>query len=1052
MFKPTKGQSQAIDTKGSVLVTAAAGSGKTAVLVERVVKMLCDKENPVSVDRLLIVTFTNAAAAEMRGRIEKRLADELYKNPGDRHLKRQMLLLPSAQICTIDTFCINLVRDNFAVFSLSPDFKIVTEEELYPIYDAAMAEILDQYYQGDFQKLVGLMDALSCGGDDGRLKEAVLKIFGFTCSMPFPLHWLEGCKKMYSDYKTTANEIWIAAAGECDDVEQRVDALKLLAPHAIALLEITEKFLLRVNELLRERNVLTFYSTEQMALSLLCNINGDEITVSDRAVELCNNFYEILVDEYQDTNDLQDTLFRILSSGGQKLFAVGDAKQSIYGFRGANPENFVRKKDSYVPIDTAEENDAKKIVLSANFRSRKEICGFVNYLFSLTMSRDFGGVDYNDEEILVPLGSFPENQSISTEIHLLDTEDGEDDAALSEAKHIAAYIKKCLNEAPFLRDGDALRKATYGDFAILMRSPGNKAAIYVDELRKAGIPAHFETSSFCSSREVNIMLSLLRVISNPTRDVPLISVMMSPVFGFTADDVAKFRLYNRKDNFYSALLAAEKSGDVRAEELLSAIRRFRRLSVTMSVDRLVSCLFDETGLLDSVMAMSDGERRRNNLLQLLQCAKDFADNGGSLDGFPDYAEKIGHTIKSSAKNSGNGVTIMSFHGSKGLQFPICIIAGCFRRFNKSDSTASLVLDRKLGMSFKALDVQNNTRQDNIARDAISASVARRNLSEELRVLYVALTRAEERLCVVLTGKNHAKKATATAKMIAAGQHEEIISGAGTYYDWFIYALMRYKGASALRAQLGVEVDDECLCEPENCKIGIYFGSPDTCAEQASGQQSETNTDINDILERLNYKYPYAYSSKVAAKTSVSDIVSSSDDEHDFSARPAFLSKAGLTPAQRGTATHKFMQFADYDNAKVDIQAELERLMTAEYITKAESDAVNTDELKRFFESEIFARMQKCELIREMRFLTEMVLSDDCDEKTVVQGVIDCVLDEGESVSVIDFKTDRVKSENELVERYKKQLEIYSGACEKMFQKPVQDMLIYSFALGKTIKI
>ncbi len=1051
MFKPTKSQSQAIDTKGSVLVTAAAGSGKTAVLVERVVKMICDEENPVSVDSLLIVTFTNAAAAEMRGRIERRLADELNKNPTDRHLKRQMLLLPSAKICTIDTFCINLVRDNFAEFELSPDFKIVTDNELYPIYDAAMTEILGDFYKNDFSRIVGLMDALSCGGDDGRLTEAVLKIFDFTCSMPFPVHWLEGCKKMYSDYRKTAQEVWIPAAGECEDAEQRVEALSLLAPHAVTLLEITQRFSARVNELMRERNMLTFYNTEQMALSLLCDINGDEITVSERAAELSDNFYEILVDEYQDTNDLQDTLFRVLSAGGKKLFAVGDVKQSIYGFRGANPENFVRKKDSYKSIDEACEDDAKKIVLSANFRSRKEICGFVNYLFSLTMSRQFGGVDYNDEEVLVPLGAFPESRSVSTEIHLLGTEDSEDDAAKAEAKHIAAYIKKCMSEEPFLRDGDGLRRANYSDFAILMRSPGNKASLYVEELRNAGIPAYFEVGGFCSSREVNTMLSLLRVISNPTRDVPLISVMMSPVFGFTADEVANFRLFNRKGNFYSALLAAEKSGDGRAAEFLDAVRRFRRMSVTMSVDRLISCLYDETGLLDSVMAMSDGDRRKNNLLQLLQCAKDYDENGGSLDGFADYIEKIGDTVKSSS-SGGDGVTIMSFHGSKGLQFSICIIAGCFRRFNKSDSTASLVLDRSLGMSFKALDLQNNTRSDNIARDAISKSVARRNLSEELRVLYVALTRAEERLCVILTGKNHAKKAAATAKLIEAGKETEIVSNAGTYYDWFMYALLCYKGAAALREQLGVKLGDEYLLEPENCKIGMYIGSPDVCYDHSEAEGDDSSCDISEILSRINYEYPYTELSKIAAKTSVSDIVHSGGSAHDFTARPAFLSRSGLTPAQRGTATHKFMQFADYDNAKTDIDAELARLTVAEYITEAEASAVNKTELMTFFESQIFSRMQGCELIREMRFLTEMAMSESCEEKTVVQGVIDCVLNEGDSVSVIDFKTDRVKSEEELIERYKKQLEIYSSACEKMFKKPVCDMLIYSFALGKVIKI
>ncbi len=1051
MFKPTENQRLAIDTRGSVLVTAAAGSGKTAVLVERVVKMICDEQNPVSVDRLLIVTFTNAAAAEMRGRIEKRLALELEKNPANRYLKRQMLLLPSAQICTIDTFCINLVRENFSVLSLSPDFKIVTDTELYPVYNAAMDEILDYYYSNDLSRLAALLDVLGCGGDDNRLKEAVLKVFDFTCSMPFPAHWLEGCKKMYEEAKNSAIELWIPAAGDCDEAND-LQSLEFVAPHAILLLEITERFINRVNELLREQNTFTFHNTEQMALSLLCDVNGDTVTVSERAKELSEGFAEILVDEYQDTNDLQDTLFRVLSAGGKKLFAVGDVKQSIYGFRGANPENFVRQKDSYLPLDRAKENDGKKIALSANFRSRKEICGFVNYLFSLTMSREFGGVDYNSEEVLVPLGSFPQNEAKTTEVHLINTDDSEDGAAAAEAKHIAAYIKNILNEPPFLRDGDTLRKARFSDFAILMRYPGGHAATYVEELRKAGIPASFETGGFLASREIAVMLSLIRVIGNPTHDVPLISVMMSPIFGFTADEVTKIRLYDRKGTYYAALLAAEKNGDEKAVRLLDTIRRFRRMAVTMSVDRLLSRLYEETGITDLVLAMSDGERRKNNLLSLLQCAREFSENGGTLDGFVSYTEKVGESIKSSAATGGDTVTIMSFHGSKGLQFPICIIAGCFRRFNKSDSTASLVLDRALGMSFKALDVKNNTRVNNVARAAIAKSVAERNLSEELRVLYVALTRAEERLCVVLTGKNHQKKAANVAKLINDGKQSEIISGAGTYYDWFMYALLCYDDAKTLREQLGVSVDDENLQSPDECKISIYFGSPEVCPWAENEQNEQTAYDTKTLLERINYKYPYEHLSAVASKTSVSEIVHASGGENDFLARPAFLSRAGLTPAQRGTATHKFMQFADYDAAQTSLSDELDRLVSDEYITLAEAEAVDKKELAQFFSSDIFARMQRCELIREMRFLTEMPISAECDEKTVVQGVIDCVLCEENSVSVLDFKTDRVKSGEELTARYAKQLEIYAQACEKMFSKPVGDKLIYSFALGKVIKI
>ena len=333
MFKPTAEQEKAIKTTPNVLITAAAGSGKTAVLVERVVKMLKRTENPVSVDRLLIVTFTNAAAGEMRGRIEKRLQQELKNNPSDRNLRRQILMLPSAQICTIDTFCINLVRENFEHFSLSPDFKIATDAELYPLYDSAVREVLDEFYSNDFDRLCALMNALGCGGNEAKLIDAVRKIFDFSTSMPFPAHWFAACKQMYKEGDIS---LWESAAQEFG-LEPRESAqvraeIEFVAPFMITLLEICERFSDALFIKMREKNMFTFFNTEQMALELLCSVDGDGYKMSEKAEALSAQFDEILVDEYQDVNDLQDTLFYILSDCGKKLFAVGDAKQSIYGF------------------------------------------------------------------------------------------------------------------------------------------------------------------------------------------------------------------------------------------------------------------------------------------------------------------------------------------------------------------------------------------------------------------------------------------------------------------------------------------------------------------------------------------------------------------------------------------------------------------------------------------------------------------------------------------------------------------------------------------------
>ena len=1052
MFKPTKEQQRAIDGEGSILITAAAGSGKTAVLVERVVKMLCRRQNPLSVDRLLIVTFTNAAAAEMRTRIEKRLFEEAAKNPADRRLKKQLLLLPSAKICTIDTFCINLVRENFEHFSLSPDFKIITDTELYPLYDAAINEILDEFYNTEPKRMRELLDVYGCGGDDRRIIDAVLKIFSYSTSMPFPEHWLAGCKSMYENAVLTADTFWRPAleklGANSDELftdSLSAENLKKIAPHVITLLEITERFSARLFEIMCEKNMLTFYNTEQMALSLLCNPDGTE---TKKASSLASEFDEILVDEYQDVNDLQDMLFHILSSRGEKLFAVGDVKQSIYGFRGSNPENFMRKKDNYLPVES-EEKGGKKIALAANFRSRKGVCEYINYLFSLTMSRRFGGVDYEGDERLESRAKFPENNINAVDIELLTTGEGDDADAVAEAKHIAAYIKKTMEEEPFLRDGDVLRAATYRDFAILMRSPGSHAEVLVSEMEKAGIPIDLRVGAFLESREILVMLSLLKIISNPMQDVPLMALLISPIFGFTHNEIASIRLIDRSKNLYAALLLAEEKGNQKVVEFLKRIRAWRRMAATMPTDRLLSRLYDETGILDLVLSMPEGETRRANLLKLAECASDFTQNGGSLGGFPAFVEKMGENYKPEPGASQNAVTVMSFHGSKGLQYPICIIAGSFHRFNKTDSTASLVMDRHMGVAFKGLDIAENTRINTVAREAIAKTVAARNLSEELRILYVALTRAEERLMITLTAKDHTKKANNILSAIKDG--EDIVSSAGSYYDWFMYSLLRGRGYNDLHKALGVNVPEELLVD--SAPASIYLGTPNAAEPVEREQLSDLKDGFEELRSKIEFTYPFSECAAALSKVSVSDIVSSErDTTYDFAVRPAFLSAKGLTPAQRGTATHKFMQFADYALAASDFDAELSRLTAQGFITAEESAAMQKNEIRKFFASELYSRMQKAELYREMRFITERPVGTDEYDATVVQGVIDCVIDEGETLSVLDFKTDRVKDKQTLIERYEPQLNIYAEACEKLYAKPVKQKLIYSFALGEVIEL
>lgn len=1154
MFKPTKQQKDAIITRGSVLVTAAAGSGKTAVLVERVVEMLCNKENPSSVDRLVIVTFTKAAAAEMRMRIEKRIIEKLKENPNDRHLSRQLMILPSARICTIDTFCIDLVRENFDTFSLSPDFKIGDAASLTPLYTEAADAVLEKYYATRQNEIEALLRALHCTWGDSKLTEAIVSVFEYSRNLPFPEQWLSLCRERYKNLddeffsqcrelsleepyaallsareqlknalsvidqneklaasykekladayslaericesdrdtalslcKTAAMPVIyghsgdetaavrrarsafltatknFAAAMDTDDSTAK-ENLRAAAPFAVTLLEMTEDFANILFSLMREKNTLTFYNTEQMALQLLCDVSDGEYRMSEKAKELCDGIDEILVDEYQDTNDLQDTLFYLLSGYGKKLFAVGDVKQSIYGFRGANPENFVKKKEEYIPLADASADDGKKIVLSSNFRSRKGICDFVNCFCSLIMSKELGGVEYDEEEVLNSASAFQSSGFTDTEVHIISSADSDETVELAEAKHIAAYIKNNVGKDAFLKDGESLRPAWYSDFAILLRSPGAHSEVYMEELKKAGIPARFDVGGFITSVEVSAVLSLLKTINNPTHDVPLLACMMSPVFAFSADDIAEIRLCDRGVSLYGSVVAAAGEGNEKAKKLLERLRQYRRAAVTMSPERLVAYLYEETGLLDSVCAMDDGERRRKNLLLFLDYAKSYGDDGGDSRGFATYIEKIGASVKTPAGNSGgDAVNIVSFHGSKGLQYPVCIVAGCFRRFNDSDLKKNLLIDRTLGVAFRVADDANNRYINNVAREAIARTVKKRNLSEELRVMYVALTRAQERLVVLLSAADPAKRAAGIAEKINSGNGNEALFETSGYFDWFLYVLLKLREQQPLRDALGAKIGEEYLCDSE-CKIKTLLSAAET-VENAKVSTSETTQgtiDSEEIIRRFEYVYPFEALTDVKSKLSVSEIAHKRLAENNFTAQPAFLSKAGLTPAQRGTATHKFMQFADYFAAAEDLESEKKRLVDNGFMTNAEAVAVNTDELAKFFSCELFLRMSQCsELHREMRFLSEFSAKElygtdiGNGEKTVVQGVIDCVIEEEDSVTVLDFKTDRVKNGEQLKELYAAQLEIYAAACERIFSKPVKEKLLYSFCLGSVIKV
>lgn len=1155
-FKPTEEQRAAIEAEGNVLVSAAAGSGKTAVLVERVIKRLTDEEKPVSADRLLIVTFTNAAAAEMRARIEKRLDDECRKNPDSITLLRQRQLLCNAKICTIDSFCIDLVRECFERVGVMPDFKIGDAAALCAVDEAVLKEILEKYFEAENPVFEKLLDTVGAEYDDGNFSSLLLKMYDYSRQLAHPRDWLSALPESYrepfnadnvwyaysvneavrvtdgirsvlaeaadaafGDEKTAekytpeiieaakaADKLYCAAKGGvwneiynalCDFslpslprvnglsgsepaaavklafkyCEKDTEALKKLffapreaveaqnraAEPAVSLLsEILLELDERLFEEYRERGTFTFHNTEHMALQLLTEAEENP------ADELLDRYDEVMVDEYQDTNDLQDTLFRILSRHGERLFAVGDVKQSIYGFRGADPANFIRRKNSAVPYTAAAPKEAKKIILGNNFRCRPQACDFINFFFEHMMTEETGGLCYNEEEKLIPAAVYPEAALPPVEFDIISFKGNSEQRLKAEAERIAELIRAAIAGAPSVRgENGELRKAVYSDFAVLLRSPGKKAPVIAEVLRNRGIPVSYAGTDFAEATEITTFISLLKLIDNPESDIELLTVLMSPIFGFNAEETARLRTGHRRGSLYSALIFAAENGNAHAAEVIAALEKYRLLSVTLPVSRLIMRLLAETDYLNTVSAERDGERRRNNLLLLADYAARYeADGTATVGGFVRYIVRQSEgALKAAASTAGDGVRIMSIHASKGLQFPVCIVADMSAEFNASDLRESTLYSFDGGIGFKYFDEATRTQLTTVGREMTADKMRKTSAAEELRLLYVAMTRTQDRL-VMLCSVNDAEKTTAemrTALLLCGGRPDRLMPRLRSYAKWLLATVLIHPNGKALRGSGTSLVPAET-----KSKIEINIIYPTEAAEISEAETVKVPTDnalIDAVKESISYKYPYEPLTVTAAKSSVSAIANRAEsDKYAFSSRPAFMSNGGITATERGTAIHRVMELIDFNNAD-DLESELERLYEWQYISEREFEAVPRADLSKFFKSELFTRISNSPRVsREMRFLTEIPANElvtepaECfeNEKIIIQGAVDLCFEEDGGINVLDFKTDRVDGPTALCEAYGEQLKLYAVACERVFGLPVKKTVIYSFALGKEI--
>lgn len=1176
----TTDQRHAIECrKGSVLVSAAAGSGKTAVLVERVIRRLTDKDNPCSAEDLLIVTFTRAATAQMREKIGAAILKRLSEDPTDRHLRRQYMLLPFAKICTIDSFCNDLVRENFHALGISPDYSLLDNETAVIMKNDVCEAMLERAYEEDSDgSFSGLSDMMSSGSSDEDFAKLIIKMYDISTAYPFPDLWLDSLigeysqpdinksrwggiiKKyvcdmldycvsssrdmmtamesdpivadaygaavqsdinMYAELREKINSDWDEALEAfktvkymslgrvpkgyesetknvvttarkklkdllkkvpgimCVSSEEHADDMRLLRDPVTKLIELVKQFGREYSAEKDKMNSADFSDILHRALNLLAVSDGSGGYIkTDLARELSSHYVEILVDEYQDINEAQDMIFRAISADENNLFTVGDVKQSIYRFRQAMPEIFLRRRSTTHSFESGKY--PLGITLGSNFRSRVGVTSCVNYIFRQLMSTEAGELEYDDSEALNAAAKYPERDTPDCELHVVTDKGNRADTLEAQARYVAKYIERTVREGKMLvTKGGALHPASYGDFCILLRTAKNVSSVYANALSERGIPVFSpETGGFFEAAEISFILSLLRVLDNPVQDIPLAAVMLSPLFGFSAGELADIRASAKErleagetEPLYRSVTASADEGNKKAAAFLIKIESLRRLSLTLSAGELVHRVCEETGFDAIVGAMPDGERRRLNIGLLCDYAEKYEAAGNlGLSGFIRFIDKVARTsgdLATAARPSENAdiVRIMTVHQSKGLEFPICILADMQHAFNERDNTESVLISSSAGLGMKRRTEDGISVYDTASRRAAVITSERMGRSEEMRVLYVALTRAKENLVMVTSVPNPEKGLAKVAVECGIGERANpfAVLRMNNFSDLVLAALMRHPAADELRKLSGVDVPI-FLSEKDRFKLKVVVSDSESFMTESANEQKIAAKPVffNEVQARLDYSDLRSVLSSVPAKRAASDGSERGINREYFaSSRPAFMSSGGLTPAQRGTATHKFMQFSDYSAARANIESELARLVDGGFLSEDEGKAVNIGAAKRFFMSplaeRIFAsdnvmREKKFAALFPAKFFYPELTGEAAEEKIVVQGIADCVFVEDGELVIVDYKTDTGVDAEALLDRYSAQLEIYREALSQALGMPVKETLLYSFFMNSTVKV
>ena len=1153
-FKPTASQQAAIETRGCpVLVSAGAGSGKTRVLTERLMRYVADAD----IDSFLIITYTRAAAGELRGRITEELNRRLAADPRNARLRRQSALIRRAQIGTIHSFCAELLRENCQEAKLSPDFKILDEERADAMRAACLDRVLEDAYADlennpDFQLLA---DTVGEGRDDSALAALILELHTRMQCHAFPADWaseqIAALSKTHADAGETlwGQELldWVGKLAEhwsaeldaliasmrdwpeihaayaehyegiaaqlreiirtvpmgwdrvaallplnvprlprlskspnealSDYLKKRrtacIDAFKdagrifaspsdvllrdmaLTAPAMRELLTLTLRFDRAYAADKQSRGLADYSDLEHKAAALLMNPDG---TYTPLAGRLSQRYTEVMVDEYQDVSRVQDAIFSAVSDGGRKLFLVGDVKQSIYRFRLADPAIFNEKFHAYAEAGSG----ARRILLRENFRSRKEILDAANAVFSCCMSETLGDVDYNADAALVHgalyyEGEVPKPELLLYELPEAEAEESPDKTAL-EAAFTARQIKALVQSGATVADASGVRPMDYGDIAILLRSPGKTGGVYREALIDLGIPVgSAQGSGYFETPEVSLALNTLTVMDNPHKDIPLIALLRSAAFGFTPDELSYIRAANRESDFYTALEAAGET-DGKCRDFLALLSSLRAEATDLSAAETVWLVIERLDLLALCSAMDDGARRRENLMALAELAEGFESTGyRGLHRFSLWLQALAGKGREPgiAPGTGRAVQIVSIHRSKGLEYPVVFLCDAARRFNTRERSGSVLVHPVLGLGPRVVDLENRVRYPSLARLAISKRQAREDQSEEMRLLYVALTRAKERLFVVGACKSAEKTLEKAAALAHPPIAPETLMGAPNYLTWLLCA---------------------CLADgEEHFKIRVCRdGEEDVSADETVRENVPADPEAaRELARRLAFVYPHEAAVALPSKVTATELKGRCERDTDaedllkprsYSFRMPVLGEGerGLTATEKGVATHLVLQYMDFAKAgsRAGIKGEVKRLCVARFLSEREAEAVNISAIERLFRSELGRRMLRAEKpLREFRFSllldAERLYPGAEGEQLLLQGVVDCCLEEDGELVIIDYKTDNVRTGDEIAQRaalYRGQLAAYAEALSRIFKKNVKEGVLFFLTPGQEVRV